>query len=234
MELMTHGGLFDFRLGRPPDGAQHEGIWLYEPGVSVDQYESYFTQIVEEGEKIGVRFTGVTWPGCLCDVCTRRYAELRKNGPLAENPNLWKALLNVAKRGKFRGPTVPCFLLGGTEEHPLKAMASEGRYGVYDLYPNAKDHFGIWENDPTRVSADFYITADGKAGRLVEKIRAGAPRCVFCGHWQGMNPAKGVGWTAFKQVIARLQEHYADRVVWMRPSAITEEAQRGGAGVGVA
>lgn len=222
MELMTHKGLFDFRAGRAPDRAQHEGVWLYEPDVSLDQYESYFAHIIEEGENIGVRFTGVTWPGCSCAVCTRRYAGLRRDGAIGENPNLWKALLKLARRGKFRGPTVPCFILGGTEEHPLKAMAAEGECGVYDLYPNAEDHFGIWENNPARVSADYYITADGESGRIVEKIRAGAPRCVFYAHWQGVNPANGNGWAAFKQVVARVRQHYADRVVWMRPSAVTE------------
>jgi hypothetical protein len=222
MELMTHGGLFDFGAGRVPEGAQHEGIWLHEPNVSVAAYESYFGHILAEGEKIGVRFTGVTWPGCGCAICQRRTAQLFKGGPLRVNPNVWKALLNLAKQGKFRGRTVPCFILGGTEEHPLKLMAGDGDFGVYDLYPNAEDYFGIWENDPKRVNADYYITANGESGRIVEKIRAGAPRCVLYGHWQGLNPAQGVGWEAFQQVVRRVQKHYADRVTWMRPSALTD------------
>jgi hypothetical protein len=220
MELMTHSGLFNFATDRVPEGAQHEGIWLHEPNVSVAAYESYFGHILAEGEKIGVRFTGVTWPGCGCVICQRRTAELFKGGPLQVNPNVWKALLNLAKQGKFRGRTVPCFILGGTEEHPLKLMAGDGDFGVYDLYPNADDNFGIWENDPKRVNADYYITANGESGRIVEKIRAGAPRCVFYGHWQGLNPAQGVGWQAFQQVVRRVQKHYADRVTWMRPSAL--------------
>ena len=223
MELMTHGGLFDFGAGRVPEGAQHEGIWLHEPNVSVAAYESYFGHILEEGEKIGVRFTGVTWPGCGCAICQGRTAELFQGGPLQVNPNVWKALLNLAKQGKFRGRTVPCFILGGTEEHPLNLMACDGDFGVYDLYPNADDYFGIWENDPKRVNADYYITANGESGRIVEKIRAGAPRCVFYGHWQGLNPAQGVGWQAFQQVVRRVQKHYADRVSWMRPSALTDQ-----------
>ena len=191
--------------------------------MSVAAYESYFGHILEEGEKIGVRFTGVTWPGCGCAICQGRTAELFQGGPLQVNPNVWKALLNLAKQGKFRGRTVPCFILGGTEEHPLKLMAGDGDFGVYDLYPNADDNFGIWENDPKRVNADYYITANGESGRIVEKIRAGAPRCVLYGHWQGLNPAQGVGWQAFQQVVRRVQKHYADRVSWMRPSALTHQ-----------
>jgi len=221
MELMTHGGLFHFRTGRVPEGAQHEGIWLHEPHVSLEEYESYFGHIIEEGEKIGVRFTGVTWPGCGCAICRKRFADLFQGGPLEVNPNVWKALLNLAKQGKFRGRTVPCFILGGPEQHPLKLMAGDSDFGVYDLYPNAEDYLGIWENDPARVNPDYYITTNGKSGRIVEKIRAGAPRCVLYSHWQGVNPAKGVGWEAFRQVARRVQTHYADRVVWMRPSALT-------------
>jgi hypothetical protein len=221
MELMTHGGLLDFRTGRAPAGTEHEGIWLYEPHVSVEEYESYFGHIVEEGERIGVRFTGVTWPGCSCAICDRRFGELFKGGPHIENPNLWKALLNLAKQRKFRGPTVPCFILGGSEEHPLKLMAGDGPFGVYDLYPNAGDYFGIWENNPARVNADYYITANGESGRMVEKILTGAPRCVFYTHWQGVNPGNGVGWKAFQQVVYRIRKYYDNRVVWMRPSALT-------------
>jgi hypothetical protein len=118
---------------------------------------------------------------------------------------------------------VPCFILGGSEEHPLKLMAGDGPFGVYDLYPNAGDYFGIWENNPARVNPDYYITSDGESGRIVEKIRAAAPRCVFYTHWQGVNPVNGVGWEAFKQVVQRVHRHFGDRVTWMRPSALTDQ-----------
>lgn len=226
MELMTHGGRFDFKQRRVPPGVQHEGIWLHEPEVSADEYEAYFANILEEGKKIGVRFTGVTWPGCGCAVCERRTTELFGGGALRVNPNVWRALLNLAKQGKFRGPTVPCFILGGKEEQPLTLMAGDGDFGVYNLYPNAEDQLGIWENDPARVNPDYYITADGKSGRIVEKILAGAPRCVFYAHWQGLNPVNGVGWQAFQQVVQRIQKHYRNRVAWMRPSALTDAYHR--------
>ncbi len=228
MELMTHDGLLDFRTGRAPVGIEHEGIWLYEPKVSLDEYQSYFSHIIAEGNRIGVRFTGVTWPGCSCGACVKRDAELGKDGVLTENPNLWKALLNLAKQGEFRGPTVPCFILGGDGEHPVKMMAGEGKFGIYDLYPHAKDHFGIWENNPARVDADYYISADGESGKIAERILARKPHCVFYAHWQGVNPASGVGWGAFKEVVGRVHKHYADRVVWKRPSALAELFHRRG------
>ena len=49
MELMTHRGLFDFEANREPDGAVHEGLWLHEPAVTVEQYQRYFASILAEG-----------------------------------------------------------------------------------------------------------------------------------------------------------------------------------------
>lgn len=229
MEVMTHGGLFDFGKGLVPEGAIHEGVWLHEPAVTRETYEAYFDHIIAEGERIGVRFTGVTWPGCSCDPCTRRYAELRRSPTFGINPGVWQALLSLAKRGRFRGPTIPCFTDGNRE---MRRMAADGDFGVYDLPPNAADRFGIWENDPGRVDADYYITPDGHSGRIVELVRAGVPYCLFYAHWQGLNPATGVGWEAFTQVVHRVREFLGDRVIWKRPSQITDEFHRAGGGPG--
>lgn len=82
MEVMTHSGLFDFQANREPEGAVHEGLWLYEPAVTQAEYERYFRSILAEGDGAGIRFTGLTWPGCGCDACNRRYAEPRRlEGP---------------------------------------------------------------------------------------------------------------------------------------------------------
>jgi hypothetical protein len=72
------------------------------------------------------------------------------------------------------------------------------------------------------VDADYYITADGEGGRIVELLRAGAPYCAFYMHWQGVNPHDGVGWEAFTQVVRRVQTFLGDQVEWMRPSDLAE------------
>ncbi len=222
-EFLTHGGLYDWSAGRVPEGAMHEGVWTYEPTVTVEEYEAYFERLISEGERIGVRFTGVTWPGCGCEACTERRQELRALGVTEPNPHVWQALLHLAQRGRFRGRTVPCFPASWVEQCAARLMASDGGYGVYDLPPTAADRFGIWLNDPARVDADYYITADGQAGRIVELVRAGAPYCIFYCHWQGFNPANGVGWAAFTTMVARVQRFLRDQVVWMRPSAYTDQ-----------
>lgn len=221
MEVMTHHGLFDFEKNREPEGVGHEGLWLHEPEVTVEQYERYFANIIAEGARGGIRFTGLTWPGCGCDACGKRYAALRAGGHNDPNPAVWKALLNLAKQGQFRGRTVPCFFGSSETKYGIQRKASDGDCAVYDLMPNALDHFGIWENAPARVNPDYYITADGKAGIVVRHLEAAAPYCVWYAHWQGLNPAKGVGWQAFTTVIERIRKHLHERVVWMRPSDIT-------------
>ena len=59
--------------------------------------------------------------------------------------------------------------------------------------------------------------------RIVELVRAQAPYAIFFTHWQGLNPSNGVGWEAFTRVIQRIQKHLRDQVVWMRPSAYTDQ-----------
>lgn len=221
-ELYTHHGLFDFQANRLPPGVIHEGLWMYEPAVTIEEYKNYFSNILAEGERLGFQFTGLTWPGCDCAACSRRYHELRELGVNDPNPNVWKALLNLAKAGHFRGRTVPCFFGEDLEDAKAHLMARDGDYGVFTLPPNAGDRFGVWLNDPQYVDADYYITANGQSGRIVELVRTRVPYCLFFTHWQGLNPYNGVGWRAFTQVIRRVQRYLREQVVWMRPSEYTE------------
>ncbi len=236
-ELMTHQGLYDFDARRIPPNAMHEGVWLHEPAISVEEYETYFAHILAAGAALGVQFSGMTEPGCGCERCQKRFQELEAAGSPGLNPNVWQALLRLASQGKFRSQSVPCFIGSWRETCWSPCMArsecvlpppqrcssvGEGWGGVFDLSPNARDLLGLWLNDPTRVDADYYISADGQRGRIVELARAGAEYCIFYSHWQGLNPANGVGWRAFTQVVERVQKHLRDQVVWMRPSAYTD------------
>ncbi len=67
MELMTHRALFNFEANREIEGAVHEGLWLHEPATTVEEYERYVGNIIAEGERAQIHFTGLTWPGCGCN-----------------------------------------------------------------------------------------------------------------------------------------------------------------------
>ncbi len=220
-ELMTHCGRFDFENNSIPPGAIHEGLWLFEPAVTVDEYEAYIQAILTEGANAGVRFTGLTQPGCSCETCTRRHQELKTGNQSEPNPNVWQALLRLAKKGQFRGQSVPCFFGGALEHGMARCTASGDGYRVYNLPPNTEDHFGLWLNSLDWVDADYYITSDGRAGRIVDLVRAQAPYCLFYCHWQGLNPVNGVGWKAFTQVVQRVRKHLSKDVTWLRPSEYT-------------
>jgi len=228
MEIMTHGGLFDFKNNSIPKDIIHEGLWLHEPKVTVEEYQNYFANIIIEGEKADIQFTGLTWPGCGCDACTQRYAELRRDSVTEPNPGVWQALLNLAKQGKFRSQTVPCFFGSSETNYGIHTKAHDAEYGVYDLMPNVMDNFGIWENNPDRVKPDYYITENGESGIIVEHIRKGAPYCIWYAHWQGLNPINGIGWHAFTTVVERIHKHLHNQVVWMRPSDITDHYHASG------
>lgn len=220
MEIMTHNTLFDFKNGRKNENGIHEGLWLHEPGVKVNEYQTYFASILDEGEKSGIKFTGLTWPGCSCTDCTKRYAELKGEGPLHINQAVFDALLNLARDGKFRGRVLPVFYESSETDYGIFRRAADGKFGVYDLMPNCKDQFGIWENSEDHVDPDYYITKDGKSGIILRHLENRAPYCMWYMHWQGVNPENGKGWESFQKVTARIKKYLSDKVVWMRPADI--------------
>jgi hypothetical protein len=220
MEIMTHNTLFNFETGTKNESGIHEGLWLHEPGVTTEEYLKYFRNIINEAEKAGVKYTGLTWPGCGCEACTKRYAELKESGPLKITQSAFEALLTLAREDRFRNRVLPIFYEASETEYGIHKRIADGRYGVYDLMPNAMDHFGIWENSPARVNPDYYITEDGKSGIIVKHLENNAPYCMWYMHWQGLNPEKGVGWEAFKTVTGRIKKHLSDKAIWMRPSDI--------------
>jgi len=223
MEIMTHHELFDFDAGKIREEGIHEGLWLHEPEVTREEYEQYFANILSDGEQAGFKYTGLTWPGCGCEACSTRYAELREAGPLKFNPAVFDALLDLVKQDRFRRKVIPIFYESSETDYDIIQKAADGEYGVYDLMPNAEDQMGIWDNTTDRVDPDYYITEDGTSGIIIKHLEEGAPYCMWYMHWQGLNPESGVGWEAFKTVIDRIEKHLGDKVVWMRPSDIVTQ-----------
>lgn len=220
MEIMTHAEMYDFEAGRiRPDGI-HEGLWLHEPGIPMDEYYRYFSSILVDGSKAGLKFTGLTWPGCSCDTCTIRYNELRKEGPLKFNPNVFQALLRLVKEGKFRDRIATIFYDADENDYGIFQRAAEGKYGIYDLMPNVMDYFASWDNSKDRLNPDYYISEDGTTGMIIEHLQKGAPYAMWYMHWQGVNPGNGLGWEAFKTVTSRIEKHLIEEVVWMKPGEI--------------
>jgi hypothetical protein len=227
-ELMTHAGVFDFANGQLP-AHPHEGVWMEDPSRTFDDYYDYFAHIIDEAARVGVQFTGMTTPGCVCEVCAAKKEEYAAAGFYQKlNPAVWEALAQLAAEGRFRRKVVPCFAQGEKPEARAVRVASRGDGAVYDLVPNAGDMLGSWRLSTDYVSTDYYITADGEGGRIVELLRAGAPYCLFYCHWQGFNPHDGLGWDAFVEMVRRVNKLFGDRIEWKRPSDIAAEHEQSG------
>jgi hypothetical protein len=139
------------------------------------------------------------------------------------NSAVYEALFDLTKQDRFKTRAIPIFYEFSETDYKIMQKAAEGEFAVYDLMPNAEDKMGIWENSTDWVDPDYYITEDGKSGIIVKHLEEGAPYCIWYMHWQGLNPESGVGWAAFTSVIERIEQHLADKVIWMRPSDIVTQ-----------
>ena len=91
-------------------------------------------------------------------------------------------------------------------------MAVSIRPSVRDVY----DHtFGKMTEADIQRDADGYITADGAAGKFVDRIKAG--KClIFYTHAQTLySDGTKTGFKVFQIAVDRLQKHYGDRIQWM-------------------
>ncbi|MGH7143871.1 MAG: hypothetical protein ACREJ2_06990 [Planctomycetota bacterium] len=224
MEVMTHGNRFDFGNGRIGLTGPHEGIWLLDESVAIEEYAAYFKNIAGMAAQYDLKVNGLTIPGCGCAACVA-FKKGRRIAPLHAgclNSGVALALLQMAQKGALATPLAGTFM-GTVKAGPadVAVLAENGAHAVYDLPPGVSgDSFGRWDNDSKYVDPDVYVTADGTGGRLAELIAQGTRTLIYYGHWQGLRPDQGVGFAAFREVARRLATFYADRIEWMRPTAI--------------
>ena len=217
MELMTHDVLWDFAAGHLHSGGPCEGIWLYDPEVSRADYTAYFGAVLDHAARSGVTINGVSVPGCDCARCADTWADLQARGHHVVSANAVSALLGLAVEGRFGVPVVALYSDEADASHPTALLRSQGRFAVYDarLDMSVQDRIGF----DGRLDADFYISADGKSGRIAELVLSGADQCFFCAHWFSMNPSEGEGWQVFQEILHRIHDTLADRIAWVTPSA---------------
>jgi hypothetical protein len=146
----------------------------------------------------------------------KRWDELVRAGHDDVNPNLWRALLELASAGSFASHVIPLYIDEADEHHRTRIVARDKDSAVYDarLDVSAADFIGFDE----RYDADFYITHDGSAGRIVDLVRSGAQQCFFCAHWFSMNPRQEEGWRVFVDIVTRVNRHLEKEIEWMTPS----------------
>ena len=223
MEVMTHWGIYDFALDRIRPEGPHECVWLNQRNRPLDEYLDYFGNIAKRAQAAGFKFSGLTQPGCACQQCLSFFYGSHLTWEANElNPMVSRALIELAREGQLAGPVIGMFI-GWCETGPTDTymVMEEGQYAVYDLPPGIKDDFFARESgDSAPPNIDPLITADGCGGRLPEMLALGTQTMLYFSHWHNVGPQNPLGFQAFQQVAARLQDTCAERIVWMRPSEI--------------
>ncbi|MGD0005317.1 MAG: hypothetical protein ABSE06_13935 [Anaerolineaceae bacterium] len=102
--------------------------------------------------------------------------------------------------------------------HPVVLLNRERGEAVVSMLAYADDYFwnSQYPNPPGVVEmADELITTDGKAGRLVELMQAGA-WATFCTHWQSQySNGSRQGLAGLEEVARRLANTFGARLLWM-------------------
>jgi hypothetical protein len=223
MEVMTHWSVYDFALDRIRPDAPHEGVWLNQRNRPADEYRDYFANIARRAQAAGFRHAGLTQPGCSCQQCLAHFygSHLTWEGHEL-NPMVARAMIDLAKTGDLAGPALGMFI-GWRTQGPtdVSLILEDDRYGVYEIQPGIKeDYFARAKDDPRPLDVSPLIAADGQGGRLPEMLAQGTQTLVYFSHWQNVRPEVELGFQAFQEVARRLNEHWGDRIVWMRPSEI--------------
>jgi hypothetical protein len=117
---------------------------------------------------------------------------------------------------------------GESARVPCPIMVQDRQAGdcVVSIASGSKADEPFWDTiyggGDVQQMADYFISADGAKGRLVELARAGGP-VVFHGHSQTLysNGAE-TGFEALKAVVRRVNQHLAGTVQWMNMTELVE------------
>ena len=207
-EMVTHTRVIDLKTGAPyPEfTTKFMENWDWCTGRSADELGSYIAYALGILKNIGLNCEGITTPGGFGSKARASLAQ-----------GTFEAVRSVFKA------EVP---------HYFRDLFFEGDQSVAPLVQNAADldtddpkcvvHIiactGDWTGgwDATEpAGADKFITADGKAGRMVDVITRGEPAMMLA-HWTGIyHNGKELGLNIMKEVVTRLHARF-DHLHWMK------------------
>jgi hypothetical protein len=210
-EMVTHTWVIDTKTGRPyPERSiRFQENWQWTDGRSVDELADYLGYALKILKNVGLPCEGITTPGGF------------GSGVL---PELAQATLQSC-RDVFQAEIPHYFRHAYTDEHSVapRVEYASGLDGsdpkcVVSIIACTGDWFGGWDA-LTPGSADRFITADLKKGRMVEVIERGEPAIIAC-HWPGVYfNGEELGFNIFQEVVRRLHARY-DNLIWMKNSEI--------------
>ncbi len=211
-ELMTHTWAINTKTGRPFEERSERFMenWGWSVGKSADELGDYFGFALRVLKGAGIDCTGITTPGGFGS---------------RSRPALARATLEACR--DVCGVEIPHYFRDlYTDDRsvaPLVQYAS-GLGGpdprcVVSIIGCTGDWFGGWDG-LERGDVNKIITEDGRSGRMPQVIARGEPAIMVC-HWPGIYfNGEEVGFAIFKEAIRRLEAHYSDSLVWMKPGEV--------------
>jgi hypothetical protein len=211
-EMVTHTWIINTKTGRPYDERSERFMenWGWTDGKSADEIADYMSYALRILKNIGIPCEGITTPGGFGNralpALSQATLESCRDVFKAEIPHYFRHLYtderSVAPRVEYASG------LDGAD--PRSVVSIIGCTG---------DWFGGWDGLEAG-SVEKFITEDLKSGRMVDVIKRGEPAIMVC-HWPGIYfNGQEVGFNILKEIVARLDAAYKDKIVWMKLSEI--------------
>lgn len=216
-EMISHTRVLDLKTGRPfPEISRHtmENSFPDKP-VSVDDLADYLAYALRILKNVGLPCDGFTTPGGFGNLVKSELSLAARQAVQSvfrsEIPHYFKYLLTDKSRST--NPQI---------EH-VSGLGTADPQCTVNIIAGTGDWFGGWDGvsaGDLEESVDKFITADGKAGRMVEMIARKEPAIMLC-HWPGIYcHGEESGFAIFKKAVKRLRHHYQDQTCWMKLSEI--------------
>jgi hypothetical protein len=207
-EMCTHTRVIDIRTGVPfPEfSTKFMENWDWCTGRSADEIGGYMAYALGILKNIGLNCEGITTPGGFGGTARPALAqgtfEAVRSVFKAEVPHYFRDLF--AEGDRSVAPLVQNAADLGTDDPKC----------VVHIIACTGDWTGGWDaTEPGGV--DKFITADGKAGRMVDVITRGEPALMLA-HWTGIyHNGKELGFHIMQEVVKRLHARF-DHLHWMK------------------
>ena len=214
-EILTHAGAIDLATGEILP--MNEKEWCV--GQTRETLTPYIARSLELLDQAGLTPTGVTSPWDFGSTNEGEYQQAVSRA--------FDQVLGVKDAWYFLHSRRHC-----PEARPQLVLNEDGRRLV-SIFGTFTDYF--WScidttdtsDELVRRTADHYITADGKAGDLIELVEAGCPP-VLLTHWQSLfSNGRRTGLRALRLVCVRMRIHLSDRVEWVNMSELMRRTLNG-------
>jgi len=208
-EMLTHTNALDLKTGKLLP--MHEQTWA--SSQTVETLTEYIAKALETLKNVGFETNGVTSPGAFGIEVESKYAKAVLNAVkrvygfklawyfLKVDQNSQVVYPRLAYLDKYEGEAVVS-IVSGNDDVIWETMTPENRR--------------TWCRSKLSNYADYYITEDGRRGRLVELASSGS-YVVFHTHWNSLwsNGAEH-GLDVIRVVLKRLNSLLGGKIMWMK------------------